>query len=133
MKNTKLTNVKALEMVLAMEEVQNNAELVEKLETMKAQFEKKNASRANGEKKPTKTQLENMELAEQLKELLTEEPQPQKELQAQMEVATSQKMTAIVKILVEQGVAVKETIKGVASVNRAYSLPLWGGVISLKV
>ena len=71
MKNTKLTNVKALEMVLAMEEVQNNSELVEKLENMKAQFEKKNASRANGEKKPTKTQLENMELAEQLKELLT--------------------------------------------------------------
>ena len=55
MKNTKLTNVKALEMVLAMAEVQNNAELVEKLENMKAQFEKKNASRANGEKKPTKT------------------------------------------------------------------------------
>ena len=119
MKNTKLTNVKALEMVLAMAEVQNNTELVEKLENMKAQFEKKNASRANGEKKPTKTQLENMELAEQLKELLTEEPQPQKELQAQMEVATSQKMTAIVKILVEQGVAVKETIKGVASVKLA--------------
>ena len=101
MKNTKLTNVKALEMVLAMEEVQNNTELVEKLENMKAQFEKKNASRANGEKKPTKTQLENMELAEQLKELLTEEPQAQKDLQAQMEVATSQKMTAIVKILVD--------------------------------
>ena len=115
MKNAKLTNVKALEMVLAMAEVQNNAELVEKLENMKAQFEKKNASRANGEKKPTKTQLENM----QLKELLTEEPQAQKELQAQIEVATSQKMTAIVKILVEQGVAVKETIKGVASVKLA--------------
>ena len=119
MKNTKLTNVKALEMVLAMAEVQNNAELVEKLENMKAQFENKNASRANGEKKPTKTQLENMELAEQLKELLTEEPQAQKDLQAQIEVATSQKMTAIVKILVEQGVAVKETIKGVASVKLA--------------
>lgn len=119
MKNTKLTNVKALEMVLAMAEVQNNTELVEKLENMKAQFEKKNASRANGEKKPTKTQLENMELAEQLKELLTEEPQAQKELQVQIEVATSQKMTAIVKILVEQGVAVKETIKGVASVKLA--------------
>ena len=116
---SKLTNVKALEMVLAMEEVQNNVELVEKLENMKAQFEKKNASSANGEKKPTKTQLENMELAEQLKELLTEEPQAQKDLQAQMEVATSQKMTAIVKILVEQGVAVKETIKGVASVKLA--------------
>lgn len=119
MKNVKLTNVKALEMVLAMEEVKGNAELVEKLNTMKASFEKKNASRATGEKKPTKTQLENMELAEQLKELLTQEPQAQKELQATLNVATSQKMTAIVKILVEQNVAIKETIKGVASVKLA--------------
>ena len=115
----KLTNVLALEMVLAMAEVQANPALVEKLETMKASFEKKSNRAVNGEKKPTKTQLENMELAEQLKELLTEEPQPQKELQVQIEVATSQKMTAIVKILVEQGVAVKETIKGVASVKLA--------------
>ena len=39
----KLTNVLALEMVLGMAEVQANTELVAKLETMKAQFEKKNS------------------------------------------------------------------------------------------
>ena len=37
----KLTNVLALEMVLAMEEVKSNQELVEKLTKMKEQFEKK--------------------------------------------------------------------------------------------
>lgn len=114
----KLTNVIALEMVLAMVEVQGNTELVEKLETMKAQFEKK-SSKATGDKKPTKTQLENMEIAEQLQALLTEEPQAQKELQAQLGVATSQKMTSIVKVLIDKGVATKETIKGVASVKLA--------------
>lgn len=115
----KLTNVTALEMVLAMVEVQANGELVEKLETMKASFEKKANRTVNGEKKLSKTQLENIELAEQLQALLTQEPQAQKELQAQLEVATSQKMTAIVKVLVENGTAIKETIKGVASVKLA--------------
>ena len=46
----KLTNVLALEMVLAMAEVQANPELVEKLETMKASFEKKSNRAVNGEK-----------------------------------------------------------------------------------
>ena len=66
----KLTNVLALEMVLAMAEVQANPELVEKLETMKASFEKKASRAVNGEKKPTKAQLENIELAKKLKEKL---------------------------------------------------------------
>ena len=45
----KLTNVLALEMVLGMAEVQANTELVAKLETMKAQFEKKNSSKPSDE------------------------------------------------------------------------------------
>ena len=53
----KLTNVLALEMVLAMEEVKSNQELVEKLTKMKEQFEKKNNS-GTGSKKLTKTQPE---------------------------------------------------------------------------
>ena len=115
----KLTNVVALEMVLGMKEVQSNEELVEKLTAMKAQFEKKNKRTTNGEKKPSKAKLENMELAEELKELLTEEFKTQKDLQAELGVETSQKMTSVVKILVEQGVAVKETIKGKAMVKLA--------------
>ena len=115
----KLTNVLALEMVLAMAEVQANPELVEKLETMKASFEKKASRAVNGEKKPTKAQLENIELAQQLKELLTTDFQAQKDLQAQLGVETSQKMTAIVKVLVNEGVAIKETVKRVSMVKLA--------------
>ena len=115
----KLTNVLALEMVLEMKEVQANPELVEKLETMKASFEKKASRAVNGEKKPTKAQLENIELAQQLKELLTTDFQAQKDLQAQLGIETSQKMTAIVKVLVNEGVAIKETIKRVSMVKLA--------------
>lgn len=115
----KLTNVLALEMVLGMVEVQANPELVEKLETMKASFEKKSSRAVNGEKKPTKAQLENMELAEQLKGLLTTEFQAQKDLQAQLGIETSQKMTAIIKVLIKEGVAVKETVKRVSMVKLA--------------
>lgn len=115
----KLTNVLALEMVLGMVEVKANPELVEKLETMKASFEKKSNRAVNGEKKPTKAQIENMELAEQLKGLLTTEFQAQKDLQAQLGIETSQKMTAIIKVLIKEGVAVKETVKRVSMVKLA--------------
>ena len=71
------------------------------------------------EKKPTKAQLENIELAQQLKELLTTDFQAQKDLQAQLGIETSQKMTAIVKVLVNEGVAVKETVKRVSMVKLA--------------
>lgn len=60
MTNTKLTNVKALEM--AMELALGNEELVEKLGKIKAQFEKK----ASGEKKPTAVQLENAKLRDEI-------------------------------------------------------------------
>ena len=65
----KLTNVLALEMVLAMEEVKSNQELVEKLTKMKEQFEKKNNS-GTGSKKLTKTQIENEEIKAQIQKFL---------------------------------------------------------------
>ena len=64
--NKKLTNVSALEMVLAMEEVKSNQELVEKLTKMKEQFEKKNNS-STGSKRLTKTQIENEEIKAQIR------------------------------------------------------------------
>ena len=115
----KLTNVLALEMVLAMAEDQANHEIVKKLEKTKTSIEKKSNRSVNGEKKPTKAQLENIELAQQLKELLTTDFQAQKDLQAQLEIETSQKMTAIVKILINEGVAIKETVKRVSMVKLA--------------
>ena len=100
--NKKLTNVLALEMVLAMEEVKSNQELVEKLTKMKEQFEKKNNS-STGSKKLTKTQIENEEIKAQILEVMTSEPKAIKELQAENENLaeyTNQKLSALLKQLV---------------------------------
>ena len=102
MNNKKLTNVLALEMVLAMEEVKSKQELVEKLTKMKEQFEKKNNS-STGSKKLTKTQIENEEIKAQILEVMTSEPKAIKELQAENENLaeyTNQKLSALLKQLV---------------------------------
>ena len=102
MNNKKLTNVLALEMVLAMEEVKSNQELVEKLTKMKEQFEKKNNS-STGSKKLTKTQIENEEIKAKILEVMTSEPKAIKELQAEnksLAEYTNQKLSALLKQLV---------------------------------
>ena len=104
--NKKLTNVVALEMVLAMKEVQANQELVAKLELMKAQFEKKNKSgvRADGTKILTAEQKKNEIIKEQLIEVLArcEEPQQIKDLMKMEEFSqySNQKLSALLKQLV---------------------------------
>ena len=104
--NKKLTNVVALEMVLAMEEVQANQELVTKLELMKFQFEKKNKSgvRADGTKILTAEQKKNEVIKEQLIEVLAscEEPQQIKDLMKMEEFSgySNQKLSALLKQLV---------------------------------
>ena len=106
MMNKKLTNVIALEMVLAMKEVQTNQELVAKLELMKAQFEKKNKSgvRADGTKILTAEQKKNEVIKEQLIEVLAkcEEPQQIKDLMRMEEFSeySNQKLSALLKQLV---------------------------------
>ena len=117
MNNKKLTNVVALEMVLAMEEVKSNQELVEKLTKMKEQFEKKNNS-STGSKKLTKTQIENEEIKAQILEVMTSEPKAIKELQAENESLaeyTNQKLSALLKQLVGENkverVEEKRTVK----------------------
>lgn len=106
MMNKKLTNVIALEMVLAMKEVQANQELVTKLELMKAQFEKKNKSgvRADGTKILTAEQKKNEIIKEQLIEVLArcEEPQQIKDLMRMEEFSeySNQKLSALLKQLV---------------------------------
>ena len=108
----KLTNVKALEMVLEMKEVQSNEALVEKLTTMKAQFEKKNNRTATGDKKPTKTQQENEVLKGYIMEALTLNKTPMTIAQIQAEDIelrdlTNQKMSALLKQLVDSNQVVK--------------------------
>ena len=110
----KLTNVKALEMVLEMEEVQANVELVEKLTKMKEQFEKKNKSSvgADGKKVLTAEQKKNEGLKETILEVLTryEEPKQIKELIAENEELasyTGQKISALITQLLRDEKVVK--------------------------
>ena len=115
----KLTNVTALEMVLAMEEVINNVELFDKLTTMKNQFAKKSSTSEN--RKPTKTQLANEELKTQLIEILSEydEPISIKALQANHEeinatVISNQKISAMFRQLIKEEKLVRTEVKRVA-------------------
>lgn len=104
---TKMTNVKAIEFVIANCEVPT--EVAEKLEKMKASFEKKSA----GERKPTKTQLENAELKTAIIEFM--EPnvlysigQLTKEVPELVNAgASSQKTSALVKQLKDAGLVVR--------------------------
>ena len=111
---TKLTNVKALEMVLEMKEVQANVELVEKLTKMKEQFEKKNKSSvgADGKKVLTAEQKKNEILKETILEILTryEEPKQVKDLISENEELseyTGQKISALMTQLVKAEKVVK--------------------------
>lgn len=116
----KLTNVLALEMVLAMEEVKLNQELVEKLTKMKEQFEKKNNS-STGSKKLTKTQIENEEIKVQILEVMTSEPKAIKELQAENENLaeyTNQKLSALLKQLVNENKVERVEEKRVAKFKK---------------
>lgn len=118
--NKKLTNVLALEMVLAMEEVKSNQELVEKLTKMKEQFEKKNNS-STGSKKLTKTQIENEEIKVQILEVMTSEPKAIKELQAENENLaeyTNQKLSALLKQLVNENKVERVEEKRVAKFKK---------------
>ena len=118
--NKKLTNVLALEMVLAMEEVKSTQELVEKLTKMKEQFEKKNNS-STGSKKLTKTQIENEEIKAQILEVMTSEPKAIKELQAENESLaeyTNQKLSALLKQLVGENKVEKKKEKRVAKFKK---------------
>lgn len=99
----KLTNVKALEMVLGLDTVKANAELTEKLEKMKAQFEKKNSTTG----KLTKAQEENQAIKTVLLDFLQglTEPIQIKEIQ-KVEGFTdfsNQKLSALLKQMVEVG------------------------------
>lgn len=62
MMNTKMTNKVALEVAIEAVKATGRNDVVEKLEKMLAQVEKKNS----GEKKPTATQTENKGLKEQI-------------------------------------------------------------------
>ena len=112
----KITNVKALAYVL--ENANLPKEYAEKIEKMKAQFEKKNSA----EKKPTATQIANEGIKKIILETLGDKSMTISEMQkANSELAEfqNQKISALIKQLVENGSVVREEIKRKAYFKKA--------------
>ena len=109
----KKTKKKAINFVIGIEEVKGNQEVFEKLTKMLAQVEKK-SNAGQDTKKMTKTQKENIELAETVLEILASTDQMQaKEVFEKANLSSVQKASALLKKLVESGKATKEVVKGV--------------------
>ena len=89
-------------------------EVIEKLETLKAQLAKRNS----GERKPTKTQRENEGVKAEILEILSDEGKQCKDIAAVVGV-TGQKCSALLKQMVEAGLAEKYTEKKVTYFKRA--------------
>ena len=112
----KITNVKALSIVLDTCEL--SAEVRAKLETMKSQFEKKNSA----EKKPTATQIANEGIKSVILETLGNGSLTITEMQklnSELAELSNQKISALLKQMVENGSVVREEIKRKAHFKRA--------------
>jgi DNA-binding HxlR family transcriptional regulator len=112
----KITNVKALSIVL--DTCTLSDEVRAKLEKMKAQFEKKNSA----EKKPTATQIENEGIKSVILETLGDGSFTITELQklnGELAEHSNQKLSALLKQMVESGSVVREEIKRKAHFKRA--------------
>lgn len=108
----KMTNKKALEFVLGLKEVQENVEICEKLQKMLEQVEKKNAK---SDTKPTKAQLENVEIKDSILVAMSQidEPCQIKDI-CELLGYSNQKISALVRQLVSSGVVERIEEKKVA-------------------
>lgn len=118
----KMTNKKALEFVLGLEEVKANSEVFAKLEKMLVQVEKKNKSATkDGKKVMTKEQKLNEEIKVVLLEVLGQynEPKAIKELQTENEqisvtIYSNQKISALLRQLIKENLVYRVEEKRVA-------------------
>ena len=112
----KITNVKALSIVLDTCEL--STEVRAKLEKMKIQFEKKNSA----EKKPTATQIANEGVKAKILEVIGDKSLTITEMQkldGELAELSNQKISALLKQMVENGSVVREEIKRKAHFKRA--------------
>lgn len=106
----KMTNKKALEFVLNLQEVKGNQEIFDKLSKMLTQVEKKNSTKSD---KPTKKQTENDGLKVLFLEVMAlyDEPQQLKDFLKNEKFAnldlTPQKLSALAKQMVTEGTIVR--------------------------
>ena len=112
----KTTNVKALAYVL--ENYDLPTEIYAKLEKMKGQFEKKNSA----EKKPTATQIANEGIKNLILEVIGNSSLTITEMQkinGELAELSNQKISALLKQMVENGSVVREEIKRKAYFKKA--------------
>ena len=112
----KTTNVKALAYVL--ENYDLPTEIHAKLEKMKVQFEKKNSA----EKKPTATQIANEGIKNLILEVIGNSSLTITEMQkinGELAELSNQKISALLKQMVENGSIVREEIKRKAYFKKA--------------
>ena len=112
----KMTNVKALAYVLANAELPTDVK--EKVEKMKAQFEKKNSA----EKKPTATQIANEGIKAVILEALGDKSMTITEIQkvnSELAELSNQKISALLKQMIADGSVVREEIKRKAYFSKA--------------
>ena len=112
----KTTNVKALAYVL--DNYDLPTEIHAKLEKMKFQFEKKNSA----EKKPTATQIENEGIKNLILEVIGDSSLTITEMQkinGELAERSNQKISALLKQMVENGSIVREEIKRKAYFKKA--------------
>ena len=112
----KTTNVKALAYVL--DNYDLPTEIHAKLEKMKVQFEKKNSA----EKKPTATQIENEGIKNLILEIIGDSSLTITEMQkinGELAERSNQKISALLKQMVENGSIVREEIKRKAYFKKA--------------
>ena len=110
MTNTKMTYVDALNSALT---ANLTDEVKEKLTALRDSIAKRNARKATGERKPTKTQIANAELAENVADFLRNHMGKSftcKEIATEFEVS-SQKMSAILRQIPN---VTKGVVKGVS-------------------
>ena len=112
----KTTNVKALAYVL--DNYDLPTEIHAKLEKMKIQFEKKNSA----EKKPTATQIANEGIKNLILEVIGNSSLTITEMQkinGELAELSNQKISALLKQMVENGLVVREEIKRKAYFKKA--------------
>lgn len=117
-----MNTTKKITSKMALDYVMQNCELptdiAEKLAVMREALDRKNA---NGEKKLTPVQEENLKLKEIVLANLSTEPETISDLTkrvAELNGLTPQKISPIINSLVDEGKAVKSTVKGRSHFNR---------------
>ena len=118
MTNTRITKKDRFNQLLALESVKANSDLVAFIEHEIELLERKNASASNGTRKPTKTQIANEGIKEEILAHMTAGTSylisDMMKMFPTLAEYPSQKIVALVRQLVNEGKVTREVVKGKA-------------------